>query len=389
MRTSKYEILLPLPESASQDYVLINGLYGAVDLIDKNEAHLLTEAKNNPSLLEKLESSRLELLTKRGHIVNSDEQESEDMSILARIHKLLYSNTGVGLVLAPTYNCNLRCFYCLEQHRLTRGTEWLERTMSKSLVDAIFAQVKDYKARNYIINNCSLYGGEPLLAENKDIIRYICGKCRENDMKISAITNGTDLDKYLDLIQEFKFTNLQITVDGPKEIHDKRRFFADRSGSFDKIMNNIALALERGIKISVRVNVGRSNIAHICELEQEFKSRGFTEKKNFSYYFRGVFDTPDAIDESKILQEIINSGHSLNNAIELEGRYSNSVKKLTGWLNKSTWPRINPTYCGTENFMNVIGPDGLIYSCWNIVAQDELAMGFVTRLHKNFCIISQ
>ena len=43
--------------------------------------------------------------------------------------------------------------------------------MSKSLVDAIFAQVKDYKARNYIINDCSLYGGEPLLAENKDIIR--------------------------------------------------------------------------------------------------------------------------------------------------------------------------------------------------------------------------
>ncbi|MBQ7577192.1 MAG: hypothetical protein IJT21_02875 [Synergistaceae bacterium] len=82
MRTSKYEILLPLPESESQDYVLINGLYGAVDLIDKNEAQLLTEAKNNPDLLKKLESSRFELLTKRGHIVNSDEQEYEDMSIL-------------------------------------------------------------------------------------------------------------------------------------------------------------------------------------------------------------------------------------------------------------------------------------------------------------------
>lgn len=384
MRISKYEIILPLPESETQDYVLINGLYGAVDLVDKNEAQLLTEAKNNPALLEKLESSRLELLTNRGHIVNSDEQESEDMSIIARIHKLLYSSTGVGLVLAPTYNCNLRCFYCVERQRLTRGTEWLERTMSKSLVDAIFAQVKDYKARDYRLNDCTLYGGEPLLAENKDIIRYICEKCRENDMKISAITNGTDLDKYLDLIQEFKFTNLQITVDGPREIHDKRRFFADGSGSFDKIMNNIALALERDIKINVRVNVGRLNLAYISELEHEFKSRGFTDKKNFGYYFRGVFDSPDSINETEILQKLIDSGHSLYDAIELENFYSGSVRNLQGWLNKKVWPKINPTYCGTQNAMNVIGPDGLIYACWNIVSKDELAMGFVDEDSQKF-----
>ncbi|MBQ7577193.1 MAG: radical SAM protein [Synergistaceae bacterium] len=256
--------------------------------------------------------------------------------------------------------------------------------MSKSLVDAIFAQVKDYKARNYIINDCSLYGGEPLLAENKDIIRYICEKCRENDMTIRATTNGTDLDKYLDLIQEFKFTNLQITVDGPKEIHDKRRFFADGSGSFDKIMNNIALALEREIKIIVHVNVGKSNIDHMSELEQEFKSRGFTEKKNFSYYFRGVFDTPDAIDESEILKTLINSGHSLYDAIKLASFYSISARSLYAWLDKKIWPKINPTYCGTQNSMNVIGPDGLIFPCWNVVAKDELAMGFVDEASQKF-----
>lgn len=46
-------------------------------------------------------------------------------------------------------------------------------------------------------------------------------------MDIGAITNGYDLDSYIDLLKEFSFKNLQITLDGKKEVNDRRRIHKD------------------------------------------------------------------------------------------------------------------------------------------------------------------
>ena len=120
----------------------MNGLYGAVDIVPSEEAELITQAKNDSSLLERLSSSRLETLIERGHIVSSQEQEAQDMRIISRLHTLLKGRGGVGLILMPTYDCNLRCVYCYERHRLERGQEWLEHNMTPSLLDDISCRSK-------------------------------------------------------------------------------------------------------------------------------------------------------------------------------------------------------------------------------------------------------
>ena len=86
--------------------------------------------------------------------------------------------------------------------------------MAPEMIDTIFQAFKDYRERGYKIGNCTLYGGEPLLASNIETVRTICQHCKELGMEISAITNGYDLESFLDLMDEFKFNNLQITVDG-------------------------------------------------------------------------------------------------------------------------------------------------------------------------------
>ena len=145
--------------------------------------------------------------------------------------------------------------------------------MSMELVDAIFAQIKNYKERGFKVKSCTLFGGEPLLVQNKELIRYICGKCRELEMSISAITNGYELDKFIDILEEYKFTSIQITVDGTEEIHNLMRPLAGGGKSYAKIMENIKLALDHNITVSLRVNVNKTNISGIRLLIDELKSR--------------------------------------------------------------------------------------------------------------------
>ncbi|MBQ9389055.1 MAG: radical SAM protein [Synergistaceae bacterium] len=385
MRLSKYDTILPLINSdgvESGEHALVNGLYGAVDMISPEEHEIIAKAVNDPSLLSSLTPSRIELLTERGHLTENEALENEDLRMISRINTMVQSRNGVGLILLPTYNCNFRCVYCYERHRLERGKEWLERVMSRELVDAVFAQIKNYKERGFSVKSCTLFGGEPLLAQNKELIRYICDKCRELDMSVGAITNGYDLDKFIDILEEYKFDTLQITVDGTEEVHNRMRPLAGGGKSYAKIMQNIKLALDHDLRISMRVNVNKTNISGIRTLINLLKASGLTEYKNFSYYFKAAFDylhvtEEDFVSDKEIVNELIRTGSDYAEAVNLDSAYIGSAGNFAQWLDKKSWPYMRTTYCGSENGMNVIGPDGLIYSCWNVIARDDKAVGIV------------
>src|SRR6185369_6099521 len=79
-------------------------------------------------------------------------------------------------------------------------------------------------------------------------------------------------------------SSLQITIDGPPAEHDKRRIYADGSGSYDRIARNIGMCLERGVNISIRMNVDRTNINHLPILAEDFCARGWDKNPNFSVH---------------------------------------------------------------------------------------------------------
>ena len=370
LNKSIYEKIFPI----EGNYILFNGLYGAFDLISSEEARIF-ESNN----FECLKPERLKYFINHGYLIDDLEREDENLKIISRIHKLK-SQFNIGIVLAPTYNCNLRCQYCFEKHRLIHGKEWLERVMSDEIIEAVFAQIKKYKDKGFLINECVLYGGEPLLTSNKNLIRDIFRRCEELNIKVDAITNGCELENFL----EFNFSSLQITVDGLKETHDKRRFFADGSGSYDKIIKNIASALEHKIKIKLRINISRSNLNTIKEFPNELEKLGFLKDENFSYYFKAVIEDENSVSDIEIADELRKLGKTLSEIIKLESTYNNVASKIKGCLQQDKMPELNPTYCGAENNSNVIAPDGLIYPCWMLLAKEDEAVGFVDNEGKRF-----
>ena len=413
MRTSTYEIILPLigkdDKTIEGKALLINGLYGAIDVVDTEIA-----AKVREEDFASIPLTIRECLAQRGHITRKDEAgELADARLLGRIWTKLIGHRGRGPVILPTYNCNFRCPYCFERHRLTRGQEWLGHEMNPEMVDAVFAALKKQREQGHKVDSCSLYGGEPLLKENMATVRNICEHARDMGLTLSAITNGYDLDTYIDLLEEFGFAHLQVTIDGVGELNDRRRLHRDGVPTYDRILQNVALALEHGIDISLRVNVNGDNIGGIKALIDDLAARGLHEvrwedrlkaakeareaeqagkprpkrKGFFSYYFKAVSEdsnSPTKVTEQQVMDAIIAAGIPPMEAIEKQSQYSMPMQGLYAAMKKADFPNFSPAFCGSEQGMLVIGPDGLIYPCWDLVAMEEEAVGFTEEASGRF-----
>ncbi len=185
MRSSTYEIFLPLIDEDEKEIegkaLLVNGLYGAMDVVDREDAQHLMEGR-----FEEIPHATRDRLCRRGHITEKDEEgEFSDARLLGRSWRMISGYSGVGLVILPTFNCNFRCPYCFERHRLERGSEWLGRNMSPEMIDAVFAGVEKLRDKGRRVNECTLYGGEPFLKENKETVRNICRNAKAMGLKLS------------------------------------------------------------------------------------------------------------------------------------------------------------------------------------------------------------
>ena len=81
------------------------------------------------------------------------------------------------------------------------------------------------------------------------------------------ISNGSLVDdEIVKKLKSAKISLLQITVDGDRTTHDKRRGFINGGGSFDVIMNNIQKLTSNSIKVNCRINLDKTNYSGVVKL---------------------------------------------------------------------------------------------------------------------------
>ena len=377
---SGYELILPLYDKKGAviqgKELLVNGLYGALDVVDEKTARALREGRARE--IDQREKDRLLL---RGHLSADPGREEEDLKILARVDRQL-NRSFASIVLLPTYDCNFRCPYCFEKHRLKKGENWLHRTMTREMADAVFKACKGRMDRGVRITDLTLFGGEPLLKENMDLIRYISQKAKELSLDIRAVTNGYELDAYIDLLKEYSYTNLQITLDGDREVNDRRRIHKDGSGSYDRIIENVQLAVDNGLPVELRINVGPENINTAVSLKRVFEDKGLTDSEYFTYYFKATTGeyypgTDREVGDCEIFEMLLQNGFSFDEAVEHESGYTMIGTGLRELLKKEHYLQASASHCGAESGMLVVDPAGVVYSCMNFVAKEDLAVGMV------------
>ncbi len=380
IRTSDYNIRLDFNEDTEQ-CLMIQGVHGSFDILEKKYAHILESCKEDISKVNELPEDIKEGLVKRGYLTTLTEED--EFEFVTKLCKGMNDRgrKRLSITLLPTYNCNFRCEYCFERNLQCNGAEWLNGKMSFEMIDVIFTKLKSAKEEGYKLESIYLFGGEPLLRTNYDIVKRICDRAREINMPICCISNGYDLDKYVELVKEFNFRYVQITIDGIGEEHDKRRYLTGGQGTYDRIMENVQLGLEKGINIVLRTNVNTKNLEAISDLITFYKSNGWTEMLNFSYYFKTTMKCYDEIGESLSEVELMTKMAELYgediSKFQFNSIYQGLSTRLVDMLENNTFAPFRSGYCGANMGMYTIDPYGDIYPCWDVLSEKEHSIGRV------------
>ena len=292
MKLSKYNILI---EDKDKCYIFNTRSLAIVEI----DANIKTAISQNDLSIEK---EYIDAFYENGLIVDND--ENEFLSVKNDYWNCVCSEQALFISIMPTLNCNLRCPYCFEHHDNNNITPEVE--------ESILAYVKDKITNtNLEILKVDWYGGEPTL--KMDVIARMANKfieiCAENGLTyISSITTNATLlsEKNARILKEAAVTHMQITIDGPKEVHDVRRVGINGEGTFDKIVGFIRDYKEI-FEIVIRINVDKSNEHEVDELLEYLADNGF---KDVPITIKGIVsseerDVTDTQLEGKMLSDVI------------------------------------------------------------------------------------
>ena len=200
----------------------------------------------------------------------------------------------------PTYACNFRCPYCYEL-----GHNKIKGKMDGRIMDAIeaFVQFK-YDKDQFGRLSVQWYGGDPSLAldEVAELSQRLIAWADAHDVAYDAmmLTNANVIgEAEAQLIADCRVTTVFLTIDGPEEIHNKRRVAANGSNSYERTIEAARHFRNLGMRLLANMNTDQVNIVHYEALRQKlFDEEGIiltTGKLNDYGHFFGEapFCRPD------------------------------------------------------------------------------------------------
>ncbi len=365
-------------------WLLCNTLTGAVDVADDRIAGMLRpRARIEPS---RLTSDELATLTARGYLLDRRDERERVANWFADFKERMRS---LHFIVCPTFTCNLRCPYCYEDLEIRQSRSAVTGSQVDDMFEAMRRFVDERAARDVLLE---FFGGEPFLRANRHTVELILERAAHKGWKISGITNGTQIDSYFPIFERHSslITQIQVTIDGPQEIHDRLRVNANGRGSYETICRNVTGLLERGIPIALRINTGTDNIAHLPRLFSEFEGLGWTQHSTFQCQIAPINDhactgcVSNYQPEFQLLRQLYSM---FDDWEETRDRYhvalGYDMERRTNLLRYALFGKRSPSVrlrdlsgCSASNQHYVVfGADGRLYACPETVGIPSAAIG--------------
>ncbi len=283
-----------------------------------------------------------------------------------------------ALCLHIAHDCNLACKYCFADEGEYHGQkrELMSLEVGKKAIDFLIEN-----SGNRVNLEVDFFGGEPLM--NFDVVKEIVayGRSREKEanknFRFTLTTNGVLLN---DDVIEFcnkEISNVVLSLDGRKEIHDKMRPTRNGKGSFDVILPKFQdFVSKRGDKsYYVRGTFTRNNL----DFAEDFKAMADMGFKEIS--IEPVVSAPDldySIREEDI-EAICKEYDKL--AIDIIDRHKKG-KPITFFhymldLNGGPCVYKRLSGCGSGTEYLAVTPQGALYPCHQFVGIDGFELGNV------------
>ena len=344
---------------------LYNTLTTALVNLDSNISRVVQNSD-----IDRLSAETVTAFKNLGFAVESSMDERQ-------AYKYFYDRTRYGMsspvlhfTFIPTYACNLACPYCLQ------GGNKNIKKIDKKGIDAILSFIRQksthpkdqtWPEKMFI----TLYGGEPMIAKHE--LEMFCEGvstiASETNLPVEfdMTTNLTLLDEdMINLIRTYKI-HIQASIDGTKELHDKRRIKANGSGTYDIILYNLQKLVDYGLRnqITIRLNVDRESMSEAGTTFEEMIK--YSDDVYFAFLtpYKGVND----VYEEKCVTPDCYSAMAVQNFNKILVKYGRSVAQPFG--------KQSPCAINCEN-KYWIDCNLDVYKCELLVKLPECRVGYLT-----------
>ncbi len=239
---------------------------------DQIVCNLTNKYQNNPDVKKSdIEEcyEQVEFLKNSGKLFSPDTFEN-----MAGTLKAKTSGVIKALCLHVAHTCNLNCEYCFaSQGKYNGDRAVMSFEVGKRALD--FLVENSGSRRNLEVD---FFGGEPLM--NFDVVKKLVEYARSiekeknKNFRFTLTTNGVLIDDDVIEFANKEMSNVVLSLDGRKEVHDRYRVDYNGNGSWEKI---------------------------VPKFQKLVKARG---GKN--YYMRGTFThfNPDFLQDIKVMLDL-------------------------------------------------------------------------------------
>ena len=305
--------------------------------------------------VSKIDGNTLKELKKYNILVDEKIDEIRDLKTQINIKR--YASDKLMLTLIPTNACNFKCIYCYQPTR----HDSMKKEVANNVLKWLAKNLRYYKEVNL-----NWFGGEPLLqkAQMCNLMVSISKLCKQEgvSMVASITTNGylLDVDTFLVLVKN-GLLFYQITIDGPRDVHNQQRPHKVNNNSYDVIINNLIqiskLPSKIRFEIGIRINIsGKMNKNDVIKFIDEMYEL-FGHDKRFVFVWQWVRDWGGDRIKAANPKTITKSS---NDCLQFLQYASNKGLKT---------PSILSSTCGTDSceafYKNgyVINFDGKVFKC--------------------------
>ena len=368
MKLSRYTLFVP-EYPASDEYLVYNTLSQSVAVINKE----LKEA------IDGLEEGRLPEGEVLEHLQTLEEMEilvpdevDESRVVEYWFQSMKFDTSRFEATILTTFNCNFACTYCVEEG--VKADISMDEETARLTVEWLVSRVQEARPTSIRID---FYGGEPLM--NVPAIEAVGGAMRRFaesggiEYQSGVVTNGALLTPgVVDRLLAAGVTFAKVTLDGDREVHDRRRPFKNGKGSFDVVLKNIVAVSDR-LRFTIGGNFDSESIGSIPGLLDRLKAEGL-DRSLALVEFKPVIDRlggPDASVSRNVGCTSFSEGRVAEEMVALRREIANR--------GLPTREAMGVNLCGMTRSCSgfVVDPQGRVYTCPALVGRDEFSVGDV------------
>ncbi len=316
--------------------------------------------------------SDIESLKKSGRLFTPDTFEP----IAGKLKK---KTSGVvkALCLHVAHICNLNCSYCFASQGKYNG----ER--------AVMSLEVGKRALDFLIENSGtrrnlevdFFGGEPLMNFDvvKELVKYARGREKETgkNFRFTLTTNGMLIDDDVIDFANRECSNVVLSLDGRREVHDRYRVDYAGNGSWERIVPKFQKLVEArgGKNYYMRGTFTHANPDFLNDIK-EMLSLGFRELS-----MEPVVTSPD--DPSALTEEdlptVLRQYEELAELMQEKRREGDPFTFYHYMIDLKDGPCIykRVSGCGSGTEYMAVTPWGDLYPCHQFVGDEKFRLGDV------------